>query len=810
MFRNRLIWTTFALSMAGSPSSVLAQPSLPADRELINHYCVTCHNEKLRTAGILLDRASPDDVSPQAEIWEKVVHKVRNREMPPFGAPRPDQSALDAFVSRLEAALDRAAASKPNPGRVPVHRLNRTEYTNAVRDLLALEIDARSLLVADDVDQNGFDNIAGVLSISPALMEQYMSAARKISRLAVGDTGVVPVFETYNIPSALGQDDQASEDLPFGSRGGIAIRHRFPVDGEYSIRIRLKRQLYGYILGMGRKHQIEVRIDGKRIQTFSIGGEAPTAPSPSSFAGNVMADPKWDLYLHEADKGLEFRFRAKAGASTVGVAFVKDATEPEDIPQPKETGFGLAINELYLGNPAVENVAIGGPLRVDGPGDTPSRRKIFVCRPDGRAGADDELACARQIVAGLARAAYRRSVTEAEMATLLRFYEQGRKQASFDAGIQLALERTLADPNFLFRVEREPLHAASGTVFRLTDLELASRLSFFLWSSIPDGPLLNLAAEGKLKDPAILEQEVRRMLSDPRADSLATNFATAWLDLPKVRTVLPDPDQYSDFDDNLRAAFLEETELFVESQLHSDAAITGLLDANYTFVNERLARHYGIPDVYGSHFRRVTLDNSERGGLLGEGSILMATSYPNRTSPVIRGKWLLDNLLGMPPPPPPPDVPPLKESGANGKPASVRERMEAHRQSAACAVCHVRMDPMGFALENFDAIGKWRTTSDGLPIDASAALPDGDKFDGVAGLRKILLSHRTQFINTFTSKLATYALGRELEYYDRPAIREIAREAEPSGFLWSSIVLGIVKSPMFQMSIVKETGTGTK
>ncbi len=459
-----------------------------------------------------------------------------------------------------------------------------------------------------------------------------------------------------------------------------------------------------------------------------------------------------------------------------------------------------------MGNPAVENVAIGGPNRIDGPGDTASRRKIFVCRPSSP---QEELPCAKRIIAKLARAAYRRPVTDSEVATLAGFYESGRKQGGFEAGIQLAIERTLADPNFLFRIERDPAHTPPGTVYRLYDLELASRLSFFLWNSVPDGQLLNLAAAGKLKDPAILEQQVRRMLRDDRANSLATNFATAWLDLPKVRTVLPDPDQYSDFDDNLRDAFLKETELFVESQLRADASDTGLLNANYTFVNERLARHYGIPNIYGSHFRRVTLDNSERGGLLGEGSILMATSYPNRTSPVIRGKWLLDNLLGMPPPPPPPDVPPLKESGANGKPTSVRQRMDEHRQSPACAVCHVRMDPMGFSLENFDAIGKWRTTSDGLPIDASASLPDGTKFDGVAGLRKMLLSHREQFIGTFTTKLLTYALGREVEYYDLAAVRKIAGDADRDGDRWSAIVLGIVKSSPFQMSIVKETGMQT-
>ncbi len=753
-----------------------------------------------------MDKENLAQAGKSGEVWEKVVRKIRAGEMPPAGLPRPDQPATQALLTFLEAGLDRAASLNPNPGRIPVHRLNRTEYVNAIRDLLALEVDGRSLLVADDVDQHGFDNIAGVLSISPALMEQYLAAARKISRLAVGDPNIVPVYETYSVSSTLGQDQRMGEDLPFGSRGGIAIRHLFPMDGEYSIRIRLKRQLYGYILGLGRPHQLEVRVNGKLVKSFRVGGDAPTAPSPASFAGNIMGDPKWDLYMHEADRGLEFRLTAKAGASTVAASFVQDMAESEDIPQPRETGFGLAINELYQGNPALESVSIGGPYRVDGPGDTESRRKIFICQP---VSGSDVSSCARKIVSVLARAAYRRPVTEAEIATLMDFYQQGRTSGGFSGGVQLALERVLADPNFLFRIERDPPQAPPGTVYRLTDLEIASRLSFFLWSSIPDDELLNTAAAGKLHDPAILEQQVRRLLADPRSQALVENFATEWLELPKIKSVIPDPDQFPDFDDNLRSAFQEETKLFIESQVRADASIQDMLRANYTFLNERLARHYGIPNVYGSHFRKVTFDpaQGERGGLLGQGSVLMATSYPNRTSPVLRGKWLLDNILGMPPPPPPPDVPPLQENSADSQPTTMRQRLEAHRQSAACAGCHVRMDPLGFALENFDVIGSWRTSSDGLPIDAAASLPDGTKFEGVAGLRKVLLSRPEQFAATFTHKLLTYALGRETEYYDQPAIRKIAREAAANDYRWSSIILGIVKSTPFQMSIVKGAQT---
>ena len=768
-------------------------------RALLDTYCITCHNERLRTAGFILDRIDAEDVSESGEAWENVLRKVRSGEMPPDGMPRPDQATLDAFASSLEMALDDHAAAHPNPGRVGVHRLNRTEYTNAIRDLLALEIDGRSLLLADDADKMGFENNASVLSFSSAMLERYMSAARKISRLAIGDPTIAPVFETYDIPKTLAQDDRMSEDLPFGSRGGTAIRHRFPVDGEYVIKIRLRRQLYDYILGLGRAHRLEVRLNGERIKVFTVGGEDKGTPAPATYAGNLPGDPEWEEYMHSADASLEVRFPARAGTWVVGVSFVKETSEPEGVLQPPTTGRGVALNEWYDGNAAVESVTIGGPYHAEGPGETHSRRRIFVCRPTG---SEDEQPCAEEILSTLARRAYRRPVTEADVQTLLRFHNAGRSQGGFEAGIQLALQRLLVDPDFLFRIEYAPPKAAPGAVYRLSDIDLASRLSFFLWSSIPDDELLDLAARGELKDPGILQQQVRRMLADARSKALVDNFVSQWLNLPKLRGTVPDPEVFPDFDENLRQAFQRETTLFVESRRRADRSVVDLLNANYTFVNERLARHYQIPGIYGSHFRRLTFSDEKRGGLLGQGSILTVTSYPNRTSPVLRGKWLLDNILGMPPPPPPPNVPALKESAENGKASSLRERLEQHRENPACAVCHARMDPLGFALENFDAIGKWRTTSGGKPIDASGAFPDGTQFQDMAGLKKLLLRHREKFVGTFTERLLTYALGRGVEYYDLPAIRTIMREAAATDFRWSSLSEGIVNSVPFQMSIV--------
>jgi cytochrome c553 len=764
-------------------------------RTALQKYCVTCHNERLKTGGVTLDSLDVEHAADRPEIWEKVAHKLRAHEMPPPSAPRPDDATYAALATFIETSLDRAAALHPDPGRVPVHRLNRAEYVNAIRDLLGLEIDARALLPADDADRQGFDNIAGVLSVSPALIERYMSAARKISRLAVGDPSLVPVFETYKTPKMLTQDERMDEDLPFGSRGGLAILHWFPVDADYVIRVRLRRQLYDYILGLGEPHQLDVRLDGKRVQRFSIGGEATGRPAPATFVGNMLGSPEWEKYMHEADYGLEVRVAVTAGEHRVGVSFIDAPIELEGVLQPPQTGFDRGTNEQYDGNPAIGTVAIGGPYNASGPGASVSRRRLFVCEPAKKA---DEDNCARTILSTVARRAYRRPVADDDIKTLWPFFEAGRKTGGFDAGIQQALERLLADPDFLFRIERTPDGVKPGTPYRLTDLELASRLSFFLWSSIPDDQLLDSAVRGQLSDPAVLERQVRRMLADPRSNALVTNFAGQWLGLRKIAGMTPDPDTFPEFDENLRSALVQETELFLDSQLRDDRSIVDLVNADYTFVNERLARHYGIPNVYGSRFRRVTM-SPERRGLLGQASILALTSYPNRTSPVLRGKWLLDNVLGSPPPPPPPNVPDLKTTGEDGRPASIRARMEQHRTNAVCASCHVRMDPLGFALENFDALGKWRASSDGARVDASGVLPDGTRFEGLPGLQTFLADHRTQVVTTVTEKLLTYAVGRGAEYYDRPAIRAIVNTAAPKEYRWSAIVLGIVQSAPFQM-----------
>ena len=771
-------------------------PSPAAPRAVLDKYCVSCHNQRLKTADLMLDTLDLANVSDAAEIWEKVVRKLHSRAMPPPGRPRPDQATYDALVSSLVTSLDRAAEANPEPGRTDsLHRLNRTEYQTAIRHLLSLETDVTSLLPADAADKHGFDNMASVLSVSPLLIERYISAARKVSRLAVG-LPPNPAVDTYDVPIHLNQDGRVSEDLPFGSRGGIAIRHTFPVDGEYVIRIHLHTNFQDYVRGMGAPHTLEVRLDGERIKQFRVGGGAKGRPAPLSYAGNIFGESEWEEYVLHASDGLEVRLPVRAGPGVVGVSFPREHWEPEGVFQRPEFGVGLSRNERQDGNPAVGSVDIAGPYAVAGPGDTPSRRKVFVCRPTRRA---DEERCAKQILSTLARRAYRRPVTERDVEALLSFYRAGRKERSFDAGIQAGLERLLVDPDFLFRIERAPIDAAPGAIYRISDLELASRLSFFLWSSIPDDELLELAARGTLREPGILEQQTRRMLADPRSKALVDNFVGQWLYVRNLRSVTPDSQTFPEFDDNLREAFQRETELFVESQLREDRSVVDLLSANYTFVNERLARHYGIPNVYGSRFRRVTFgDTEQRGGLLGHGGLLTVTSYPTRTSPVLRGKFLLENILGVRVPPPPANVPSLPEKGEGGEPASVRERLEQHRKNSVCAVCHSQMDPLGFALEQFDGIGKWRTSESGIPIDTSSALANGTKFQGLAGLRTVLLEDRELFVRTVTEKLLMYALGRQIEYYDLPTIRKIAREATSSNYRWSSIVLGIVQSVPFQ------------
>ncbi len=785
-----------------SPQAVITQTQLAVvPRAVIDQYCVGCHNERLKIAGLMLDKADIDHAGSRAEIWEKVLRKLHTREMPPPGRPRPDSATYTAMSAALEKMLDDTATANPNPGRVAVHRLNRKEYTNAIRDLLALQIDGKSLLSADEADQEGFDNVASILSVSPALLEGYLSTARTISRLAVGDPTINPVADVFKIPTALVQDERTSEDLPFGSHGGTSIRYHFPLDGEYEIKVLLKRQLYLYIMGMGEPHQIDIRLDGTLVKRFEVGGKARGMTNPESFAGNTQGDPEFEEYMHTADARLEARLPVKAGTHDVGVSFVRRFWEPEGIVQPRQRGFARTTNEVYHGNPAVDTVAIAGPYQTVGVSDdSPSRRKIFVCRPKDAA---SEEPCARKILSTLAKRAYRRPVTEQDVQALLDFYKEGRTAANFDAGIQRGLERVLAAPSFLFRIEREPADAKAGSIFRLNDLDLASRLSFFLWSSIPDDELLNAAIAGKLKVPAVLEQQVRRMLADPRSRALVDNFFDQWLQMSKLTGLVPDVDAFPDFDENLREAMHQETGEFVANQLREDRSVLELLTANYSYLNERLARHYGIPNIYGNHFRKVSFTDGVRGGLLGQASVLTVTSYPNRTSVVLRGKWLLANILGAPPPPPPADVPSLKDPGQDGQPRSLRDRMEQHRNNPACAGCHQRMDPLGFSLENFDALGNWRTAADGEKVDASASLPDGTTFEGVAGLRKLLVNHKDDYVRTLTEKLLAYSIGRGIEYYDLPAIRRIVRESAPSDHRWSSLVLGIVRSTPFSMGIVR-------
>ncbi len=783
------------------PSAAVVRPAPPADGALIARYCVTCHNERLKTAGLVLDPVAAADPGRQAPVWERVVRKLRTGAMPPAGSPRPSPDTVAAFAARVEGLLDRAAAARPDPGRPAVHRLNRAEYANAVRDLLAVEIDARAVLPADDADEQGFDNIADVLSVSPALLDRYMAAARKVSRQALGRPAAGATTQTYDVPRLLVQDGRMSDDLPFGSRGGVAVRHTFPVDGEYSIKIKLQTNLYDYIRGLGRRHQLEVRIDGARVARFTVGGEDKGTPAPASFAGAIFGSPEWEKYAHDADAALEARFAAKAGTRSVGVAFVGEPSlAREGVLQPRQVSYPLAIDEMQDGDPGVERVTLGGPFTSTGSGDTPSRRRVLSCTP---ASAMAERECARTIVAALARRAFRRPVVDADVEGLLAFFERGRRDGGFEAGIQLVLERLLVDPEFLFRIERDPAATAPGGAYPISDLELAARLSFFLWSSIPDDELLGVATQGRLRQPGVLDRQLRRLLADARSrHALVDNFAGQWLELRNVREHMADPDTFADFDENLRDAMRREMELFLDSQLAADHRVTDLLDTDYTFLNERLARHYGVPGIYGERFRRVTLAPAQasRRGLLGKAGLLTVTSYPNRTSPVLRGKWVLANLLGAPPPPPPPNVPSLRDTDASGRVVSVRERLEEHRRNPVCSTCHARMDPIGFALENFDATGRWRQTAEGgSRIDASGVLGDGSAFEGPDGLRAVLLARRDQFVVTLTEKLLSYAVGRRLEPADQPAVRAIVRAAAPDGYRWSSIVRGIVHSVPFQM-----------
>ncbi|HEU4690781.1 MAG TPA: DUF1592 domain-containing protein [Vicinamibacterales bacterium] len=781
-----------------------APPSSP--RALLDQYCVSCHNQRLRTADLALDTLDAAQPHANTEVWERVIGKLRAQSMPPPGRPRPDAATYRAVATLLERDIDRAWSARPKPGRIAaVHRLNRTEYSNAIRDLFALDLDVRPMLPGDETADGSFDNLADALSISTSHLERYLSVARQVTRIATGLPPTGPRVETFDIPLHVVQDDRQSEDLPFGSRGGIAIRYNFPADGEYLIKVRLQRQYQDYLKGMGWAQQLDVRLDGRLVKRFTVGGDAKGRPAALSYAGDgepgFGGDPEWERYMQvTGDAGLEVRLTASAGPHIVGVSFVRELWEPEGVPHPPQRGRTITNDNVYMGYANVDAVQIAGPYQAAAPAaETPTQRAIFVCRPRALS---EERACATTILSKIARLAYRRPVTKADVAGLLDFFDRGRNDGhSFEAGIQLALERVLVDPDFLLRVYRDA--PSKDGSYRLSDLEVASRLSFFLWSSVPDERLLDLADSKQLTRPATLEREVRRMLADARATSaLVDGFAAQWLNLRRIGEVVVDPDRYPTYDESLLQAFERETELFIESTLREDRSVVELLNANYTFVNERLARHYGIPGIYGSRFRRVALPNvDQRGGLLAHGSILATTSYPDRTSPVLRGKFLLNNILGQPAPPPPAGVDTnLAEVKPNVLPPTIRERLAQHRTNPSCASCHSVIDPLGFALEQFDVIGGWRTADEsGRPVDAAAETLGGAKVEGLAGLRALLLAEPEQFPRTVTEKLLAYALGRRLEYYDRPAVRAIVRDAAASNYRWSALIAGIVKSPPFLM-----------
>ena len=756
--------------LGGAAAAAGQPPEAPTEthQTLLKRYCTGCHNERLLTGGLALDTVDAGNVGGDADVWERVAQKLRTRTMPPAGRPRPGAAEYEALANYLEHALDAASDARPNPGRPAVQRLNRAEYVNAIRDLLTLDVDGRALLPADESGY-GFDNIGDVLSVSPVLLERYILAAAKISRWALGDPTLPPATALYKTSPLMLQDGRVSDDLPFGSRGGHAARHHFSLDAEYILRARM---------GPGRRgtHLLEIRLDRDHVETFEVGGR---------------------------NRGpFEVRLPVEAGTRLVSASFVGDLTQSLAVDgrpaRPPVTSFAY---RLYPNLPMVDAVEIVGPFEGDVPAQTPTRQRIFSCYPRT---ADEELPCAEEILRSLARQAYRRPAADGDIQPLLTSYADGyREGGGFEEGIRWALEALLVSPKFLFRIEDDPPGATPGTPYRVADLDLAARLSFFLWSSLPDDELITLAEQGRLSDPDELDRQVARMLDDPRSQAFIENFGGQWLYLRNLRTAAPDALLFPDFDDNLREALRRETELFFEDQLRNDRSVLEMLRADYTFVNERLARHYGMPNVYGNHFRRVSYADDRRAGLLGHGSLLTVTSYPHRTSPVVRGKWLLENLLGAPPPPPPPDVPGFPESGEDGRPATVRERLEAHRANPVCASCHAPMDPLGFALENFNAVGQWRDIDSeaNAPIESYGTLPNGTQFAGVADFRGALLQEpwTGQYVANLTAKLLTYAIGRGVEYYDKPAVRRIVREAQASDYSWSSIIRGVIRSDPFRM-----------
>ncbi len=783
-------WSVFSLAfaVAGAPVPALASPlTQPADgskplTSLVDSYCRDCHDDAARKGTLSLEGIDFSRPASHPEIWERVVRQLDHRQMPPIGEARPDDSEYNAVVAHLRSALDRGAVENPNPGRTDtLRRLNRTEYQNAIRDLLALEIDATTHLPNDE-PSHGFDNVT-VGNLSPTLLERYVTAAQKIARLAVGAPAKFPSGDTFRIRPDLTQEEHV-EGLPIGTRGGTLIPYVFSQDGEYEIQIRLARDRNEQVEGLRKPHDVEVLIDRERVKLFTV------------------KPPGADKNAERVDAHLKFRVSVPAGPHDVGVTFIKDPSVVlETERKPYVARFNMHRHPRTA--PALYQVSITGPFDANGSGRTPSREAIFGAVHSAPNTLAEQESAARQILSKLMRRAYRRPVSDDDRRKPMQFFREGSAEGGgFEAGVENAVSAVLVSPNFLFRVEEDPPGLASGTPYHISDLELASRLSFFLWSSVPDDTLLEAAIRGDLRRPERLEQQVRRMLDDPRSASLVTNFAAQWLHLRSLESATPDLRRFIDFDDNLRQAFRRETELFFEHILRADRPVTELLAADYSFVNERLAKHYGIPHIYGSHFRRVSFGDDparQRGGLLRQGSVLTVTSYATRTSPVIRGKWVLDNLLGMPPPPPAPDVPALDSNETISAKLTVRERLAAHRANPACASCHNLMDPIGFALENFDAVGRWRTTEEGRPVDNSGGFADGSEFSGVAGLERALLKRPDLFAGAVSEKLLTFALGRGVEYYDGPAVREIVRRAGAEKFRFSALIIGIVNSTPFQM-----------
>lgn len=781
---------------AQPPSKAIGSTVHAPDRALLDQYCVSCHNDRLKTAGLSLEKVDVSDARGNAETLEKVVRKLRSGQMPPTGRPRPDEVTADAFAGSLESALDRAAVQWPNAGRVASHRLNRAEYVNAIHDILALDINGTELLPGD-MAGFGFDNNADVLAITPGLMSRYISAATKISRLAIGSSDNRPIMQVYKLGFER-RDARAGEELPFATHGGLAVHHVFPLDGEYVFTIKMKRNgTVSSIDGIEEdEHQIEVRIDHALVKRFSIGGKFP-GPDP----GTLIAPPEDDIegrrlhdYRLNADKDLEVRLPIKAGERLVSVAFTDSAPQAMESVRSGRTGNAITSSGAL---PGVDMLYVGGPFNGTTPQETASRQAIFSCRP--RTSADEE-PCARKIISALERRAYRRPVTERDVEPLLAIYKEGRADGNFDSGVERAIEALLSSPKFLIRVEREPADIKPGAIYRLSDLELATRLSFFLWKSVPDDELVDVAARGGLKDPAVMTRQVSRMLADAKATRFMNDFAGQWLQTRNISSIDPNGALFPGFDDTLRKAMVRETELFFESQVRGDRPIPELLRANYSFLNEQLAQHYGIDDIYGSHFRRVGLTDENRFGLLGQASILTITSYADRTSVVLRGKWVLENLLGAPPPPPPPNVPPLKDNVPGAKPTALRERMEQHRANPVCASCHSRMDPLGFALEHFDAVGQFRVDDRGAVINSSITL-DGKPVASPKEFREALLAagHGREFVGTVSEKLLTYGLGRGVTERDAPIVRALVRDIEKNGYRWSTLVQQIVRSTPFQM-----------